>query len=222
MERTQCGGNGSTCLTYGDEATANSLCTASCRPAGTTVSTGGCRAGFVCTGWWFTHSMGTPDSTGCYGFCNADSQCGAGMRCNSRVGECGATGVDMNRLPDGSPCNPMMTVTVPGSTTPRNVQCRGICFRADSELTHGICGSLVNIRVSTMCFDDPDNVVARAPQGTDNLAICIFRNCTTNSDCRSPHVCRYPEQAGTVVTDADRTCDYPTAAQPIGVLRDGG
>lgn len=224
MERAACGGNGSTCLTVGDGATAQSLCAASCRPAGTTAATGACRAGFVCTGWWFTHAMGTPDSTGCYGFCDADSQCGTGMRCNARTGDCGATGVDTTRLPDGAPCNPRTTVMVPGEAQPRNIQCRGICFRTDNDATHGICGSLMNTRASTMCPDDPDNVAPRAPQGnTDNLAVCIWRGCTSNADCRSPHICRYPEGADMMpITELDPTCDYPTTAQRTGIVGDGG
>ena len=225
-ERTACGGAGSTCLTQGD-TDPNSICTASCRPAAMTVATGACRAGFVCTGWWYTHAGGRPDSTGCFPFCSQNSDCGtgaAGMVCNARTGACGTTAVDMTRLPDGSPCNPRMTVMVPGSTTPRNVQCRGICFSTSSmRPTEGICGSFINTRVATGCPDDPDAIDPRAPQGTDNLAICIFRSCTSNSDCRSPHICRYPEDAmGMPVTDAPTTCDYPSTAQPRGIPGDGG
>ncbi|MFO0648321.1 MAG: hypothetical protein U0326_18925 [Polyangiales bacterium] len=215
-EQAQCEGAGSTCLTVGDGTTAQSLCTAACRPSS---GASACRSGFVCTGWWFTHAMGTPDSTGCYGFCTSNSQCTGGMLCNSRTGDCGTTGVVTSRLPDGSPCNPTITVTVPGETTPRNVQCRGICFRTDSTSTHGICGSMMNQAVSTSCPDDPTNVLPRAPTGgTDNLAICIWRNCTRNSNCTSPHICRYPEDSsGTAITTLDRTCDYPTASQSTGV-----
>ncbi len=223
MERAACGGNGSTCLTQGDPpGMTASLCAAACRPAGTTPATMACRAGNVCTGWWFTHAGGRPDTTGCFPFCDADSQCGMGMHCNTRTGDCGPMGVDMTRLPDGAPCNPRMTVMVPGETQPRNIQCRGICFRVTDDQTQGICGSLMNIRASTMCPDDPDNVQPRAPMGTDNLALCIWRGCTTNSDCRSPHICRFPEQDGMPVTDADPLCDYPTMAQRTGIAGDGG
>lgn len=215
-EQAQCEGAGSTCLTVGDGATAQSLCAAACRPSS---GASACRAGFICTGWWFTHAMGTPDSTGCYGFCTSNAQCTGGMLCNSRTGDCGTTGVVTSRLADGSPCNPTITVTVPGETNPRNVQCRGICFRADSTSTHGICGSMLNQAVSTSCPDDPANVLPRAPTGgTDNLAICLWRNCTRNSNCTSPHICRYPEDSsGTAITTLDRTCDYPTASQSTGV-----
>ena len=219
-ERAQCGGTGSTCLTQGD-AMPNSICAAACRPAGTTAATGACRSGFVCTGWWYTHAGGTPDTTGCFPFCSQNSDCGAGAvgsLCNARTGACGTTGVDTTRLPDGSPCNPTITVMVPGSTTPRNVQCRGICFSTSSmRPTEGTCGSFINLRVATGCPDDPTNITPRVPMGTDNLAICIFRGCSRNSDCRSPHICRYPEDAtGMPVTDAPTTCDYPTTAQRTG------
>ena len=140
------------------------------------------------------------------------------VRCNARTGTCGTTGVDTTRLVDGSPCNPTITVSVPGSTTPQNIQCRGICFRAGTA-TQGICGSLINAAVSTTCADDPVNVAPRAPMGTDNLAICIWRNCTRGTDCRAPHICRYPEDAANLpVTDADPLCDYPTSAQPRSIL----
>ncbi len=229
-ERSQCGGNGSTCLTEGDppmratDPTPISFCTQSCRPTGTTPATGACRAGFVCTGWWFTHAGATPDSTGCFGHCDADSQCPSGMHCNAHLGTCDATGTDMTRLPDGAPCNPQMRVTVPGEAQPRNIQCRGICFLMSSTApTQGICGSLLNLRASTMCHDDPDNVAPRAPQGnTDNLAVCIWRTCAVNSDCRSPHICRFPEQSGMIVTEAEPQCDYPTAMQRTGIVGDGG
>jgi hypothetical protein len=226
-ERMACGGAGSTCLTQGDPPNANSICTAACRPTAMTVATGACRPGFVCTGWWYTHMGGRPDSPGCFPFCSQNSDCGMGApgpMCNARTGSCGTTGVDMSRLPDGSPCNPMMTVMVPGEMRPRNVQCRGICFATSSaNRTQGICGSFINTRVATACPDDPDNIDPRAPMGADNLAICIFRNCTTNADCRSPHVCRYPEDAmGMPVTDAPTLCDYPSMRQPMGIPGDGG
>ena len=226
-ERSSCGGTGSTCLTQGDGDTASSICTASCRPGAMTVATGACRAGQVCTGWWYTHSGARPDATGCFPFCSTNADCGtgaAGMVCNARTGSCGMTAVDTTRLPDGSPCNPMMRVTVPGEMTARNIQCRGICFSTSSARpTQGICGSFINTRIATACPDDPDALEPRAPQGADNLAICIFRGCTTNSDCRSPHICRYPEDAmGMPATDNPPTCDYPSTAQPMGIPGDGG
>ncbi len=224
IERAQCGGNGSTCLTSGEGSFAQSYCAAACRPAGTTVATGACRAGFVCTGWWYSHAMGTPDSTGCHGFCDADAQCPSMMRCHTRTGACGTEGVDVTRLPDGAPCNPRSVVMLPGEVRPRNIECRGICFSVSSASpTAGVCGSLMNLRVSTSCPDDPEHIAPRSPPGTDNLAVCIWRNCTSNADCRSPHICRYPEGVDMLpVTDLDPQCDYPTAAQRTGIAGDAG
>jgi len=221
-ERSQCGGTGSTCLTQGDGDTASSICTASCRPAAMTVATGACRSGQVCTGWWYTHAGATPDSTGCFPFCSTNADCGAGATgsiCNARTGSCGSTPVDVTRLPDGSPCNPQTRVTLPGETTPRNIQCRGICFSTSSARpTEGLCGSFINTRIATACPDEPTAIEPRAPMGADNLAICIFKGCTRNADCRSPHICRYPEDAsGMPATDNPTTCDYPTTAQRMGV-----
>ncbi len=213
-ERSMCGGGSATCLTQGDGATADSLCAQACTPGAVT----GCRAGFACTGWWYTHAGATPDSPGCFPFCTSDAQCPSGRRCNTRIGSCGTAGADLTRLPDGAPCNPSLTVTVPGETQPRNVQCRGICFRVSSSATQGICGSFVDLAVGRACPDDPANVDLLAPPGTDNLALCVYRNCTRNANCTAPHVCRYNEDATGV---PDRTqppqCDYPTASQRTGI-----
>jgi hypothetical protein len=221
-ERTACGGADSTCLSQGDGDSASSICTAACRPTAMTVATGACRAGQVCTGWWYTHAGARPDATGCYPFCSQDSDCGAGATgptCNPRTGACGAAGADLTRLADGSPCNPRLTVMVPGEERPRNVQCRGTCFATSSARpTEGICGSFINTRVATACPDSPDTVEPRAPTGADNLAICIFKTCSRNADCTAPHVCRYPEDAtGMPATDTATTCDYPTTQQPRGI-----
>jgi hypothetical protein len=48
----------------------------------------------------------------------------------------------------------------------------------------------------------------------DNLALCVYRDCTATSQCGTGLICRYPESNGQVRTDLDRSCDYPTAAQP--------
>jgi len=221
-ERAACGGTGSTCVTQGEGALADSICTAACRPSAMSVATGACRNGFVCKGWWYTRMGGRPDSTGCFPFCSTNADCGAGAPgtvCNARTGSCGMNGVDATRLPDGSPCNPRMTVMPPGATRPQNVQCRGICFGTRSARpTEGICGSFINTRVATGCPEDPERINPLAPMGTHNLAICIFRSCTTNADCRSPHLCRYPEDMmGTPATDREPTCDYPTTGQPSGI-----
>jgi len=214
-ERSMCGGGNATCLTQGDGAMADSICAQACTPGPST----GCRPGFACTGWWYTHAGAMPDSPGCFPFCTSDAQCPSGRRCNVRTGSCGATGADLTRLADGAPCNPSLTVMVPGEATPRNVQCRGICFRVSNTVaTQGTCGSFVDAAVGRACPDDPANVDLLAPPGTDNLALCVFRNCVRNSGCQAPHVCRYPEDAAGV---PDRTqtpqCEYPSAAQRTGI-----
>ena len=99
-EAMQCGGTGSTCLTAGDGAEAESFCARRCT-AGTMNS--GCRAGFVCTGFWASHAGGMPDTAGCVPFCTNDMQCVSGQRCNTRTGECSMTGANPMGLPDGAP-----------------------------------------------------------------------------------------------------------------------
>jgi hypothetical protein len=214
-ERSMCGGGNATCLTQGDGPMASSICTQACTPG----PSPGCRPGFACTGWWYTHANARPDSPGCFPFCTSDAHCPSGRRCNTRIGTCGTSAVDLTRLPDGSPCNPTVTVMVPGETQPRNVQCRGVCFRVSSTSpTQGICGSFVDLAAGRACPDDPANVDLLAPPGQDNLALCVFRSCTRNADCTAPLVCRYPEDASGV---PDRTqppdCQYPTAAQRTGI-----
>jgi hypothetical protein len=218
VEQSMCGGAGSTCLTQGDGAMASSNCLAACRPSGTSAATGACRAGLVCTGWWFTHAGATPDATGCFPFCSNNTHCPAGTLCNARSGDCNSTGTVATRLADGSPCNPSLTVTVPGSMTPENVQCRGVCFSISSDRTQGICGSFLNTVLGTACPDTPTLISPLAPPGTDNLALCIFRDCTRNSGCTAPLVCRYDEDAaGTPDTFTQPTCQYATPAQPRGI-----
>ncbi len=218
VEQSMCGGAGSTCLTQGDAPDDSSLCTNTCRPTGTTTATGACRAGFVCTGWWFTHASGTPDTTGCTPFCTTNAHCATGSVCNTRTGDCGTSAFVAARLPDGAPCNPTVTTTVPGSTTPQNVQCRGLCFSVSDTATQGICGSFIDLRQTTSCPDTPATLFPLAPEGTDNLGICIFKDCTRGTDCTAPLICRYPENAsGRPDTSLPLTCDYATAAQPRSV-----
>lgn len=148
-EQIQCGGLGSTCLTQGDGTNARSFCTQACTPSARSGATGACRAGTVCTGWWYTHAMGA-DDPGCFPFCGANSgSAGTTPVCNVRTGSCAATGVDMTRLPDGLACNPTMTVMVPGETTARNIQCRGVCFGISS--TNRTRGSLRLVLESRRC-----------------------------------------------------------------------
>lgn len=215
-EQMQCGGRGSTCLALGDSPPPQGfrLCTNSCRPAGTSVATGGCREGFVCTGWWTSHMDG-PDNPGCMPFCSTDAHCAMGQRCNSRfAGQCRMTPPNNMALPDGSPCNPRMTTMVPGEMQPRNTQCRGLCLSLSAMMpTQGICGSFINIRATPACPDDPENTAALRIMD-DNMALCLYHRCTTNNDCASPLLCIAQTSGGAI-------CTYPQPGQ-MGIPGDGG
>jgi hypothetical protein len=199
-------------------------CTRTCSPTANTVAAGACPAGQACTGFWYNNTGGMPDDTGCWPFCSEDSQCTGAQnamgvaqpRCNVRTGNCGTAAVDNALLPDGAPCNPQAV-----QMTMRS-QCRGICFSLSSmRPTQGLCGSFINTRAATACPDDPMAVQPRAAPG-DNMAICIFKNCMTNSDCGNGTICIYPEdEMGQPATTAPRTCLYPTTAQPTGVTGTG-
>jgi len=187
-EREQCGGAGSTCITYGEDPDAISGCTRTCTPAARPGTPGACRDGQACTGWWFTRQSLEPDFVGCDLFCTADSQCGA-VPCNVRRGECGEA-TDMTARADGEPCDP----TVETGTPPKNRQCRGICFQIGDLETQGQCGSRIDLSRSPRCPDDPARI---APNGIfddeggrlDNLGECLFKTCSTNADCTAPLVC---------------------------------
>jgi hypothetical protein len=226
-ERMQCDGPGSTCLTQGDPdpsdpTASSSLCTHACSPSATMS---GCLPGQVCTGWWYTHNQGRPDTTGCFPFCGLDAHCPMGQMCNPRVGECG-TGVVMTRKPDGSPCTPRN-----GST-----ECRGICFRVD-DAGHGICGSFINTRDSRTCADDAEHLQILAPsdssmRSTDNLGLCIFKTCECDRDCTggtgyvcvtSPmaegHTCGWPD---TTMGEHSTPCPVTDAGTPDSGPADTG
>ncbi len=222
-EQTQCGGAGTTCLSGvpldpSVVGAGQGLCTNSCNPEATSATTGGCRPGLVCTGYWMTQSSGVPDNPGCFPFCTSDAQC-AGVssggtpytHCNTRLGYCMTAGANLTLSPDGSACNPD-AITASGVTT-----CRGTCFTVDTDPTHGLCGSYINTAVTSACPDPTSAVAPRAPAG-DNLAICVYRSCAHNTDCGSPLHCVYPESAGAVRSDLPPICSYATPSQPSGIL----
>ena len=189
-EQAQCGGRGATCLSLGDGADAVSFCAPTCTPTARAGNPGACRAGTVCTGWWYTHDSAEPDATGCEYFCQTDAQCGAGARCFTRTGECGDEAVVMTRRPDGSPCDPTLETGDP----PMNTQCRGVCFRETDDPRQGICGSLVNLAATPDCPDNPTRIRAIAPSDdngrTDNLGMCIYlEDCVTDAECMAPLRC---------------------------------
>lgn len=218
-EQASCGGAGTTCLTGVPlNVPANQgLCTRACNPAATSESTGGCRPGMVCTGFWSSQEGSIPDSPGCFPFCRTDSDCvgatsgdAGAPRCNPRVGFCGPTGINLALSVDGDACNPA-SIQSSGVNT-----CRGVCFRVSDDTSQGVCGSYLNLGVATSCPDNPTLILPRAP-GNDNRAICVFKSCSRNSECASPLRCVYPEGAGTVRSDLGAICSYATALQPGGI-----
>ena len=199
-EQAQCGGTGATCLTIGEDADAISFCTNTCTPSARGAAPGTCRAGTVCTGWWYTHTNGDPDRTGCEYFCSSDANCPAGEQCNRRTGECNGAAVATRRA-DGSPCDPTM-----------EGQCRGVCFQDTDDEHQGICGSLINLAVGGDCPDSPTAIHPLAPGdengASDNLALCIYRECMSDADCTAPLRC-VPGTSG----DPD-TCGYDDGSLP--------
>jgi len=214
-EMAQCGGRGSTCLSLGDGADAVTFCAPQCNPTARVGMPGACRAGTVCTGWWYTHDSGEPDRTGCEYFCSSNDHCPAGMACNTRTGECGMAASTTLRA-DGEPCDP----TRDPNDGP-SVQCRGYCFTETDVAREGICGSLLNIGATPNCPDSPMQVRPLAPSDsngrTDNLGLCIYRECTTDADCSLPLRCVQG-------TDGDpAVCTYGEGTPaPDGGVRDGG
>lgn len=222
-EEQQACGAGATCLSLGDDGSGPvGLCLAGCRAGVSPGSPGSCRAGFVCTGQWLRQPDGAPDDPACFPFCSSDDQCEDGGRCNVRTGQCDADGFVPTRLPDGAPCDPTRTELRPGEDSPRNVQCRGVCFLiSGADRTRGLCGSLLDLARTPACPDDPSRITPRSPSVGDDQAVCVFRTCASNADCAGPLRCVLPERMGAPVMDQPRRCSYPTAAQPDG-LADAG
>ncbi|MEZ4475032.1 MAG: hypothetical protein R3F60_30420 [bacterium] len=171
---------GSTCL----RAPIGAFCTRACGD-GTP-----CGAGQMCSGLWLL--LGQADDPGCFPFCTEDAHCGAGTHCNPRSGTCGFPAPTAGQ-PDGTPCDPSQEGVSP---------CRGLCFRVDDDPTHGLCVSLLNKAVQADCPDDPATMTPLRPDASDDLALCIFRECQTDDDCEAPLRCtRVPLRAS--------RCDYP-------------
>jgi hypothetical protein len=211
MEQAQCGGRGATCLTIGDTMP-QSICTHACR--GTQANPGCLGADQVCTGWWFTHMAGA-DAAGCWPFCHSDAECPSGQHCD-RLGSCRMEPVSTTLRHDGEPCNPM-TEPMMGPST----QCNGACFNYSGG-TNGICGSLVDVAMTTDCPDMQPNVQVRAPAG-DKLGICIFKDCNCDADCTAPLLC-VVAQAGMpgACVYPDLTAMPPEHGTPTCPAGDGG
>jgi len=206
-EQAQCGGRNTTCLSIGDGADSFSFCAQACNPTARPGAATACAAGRICTGWWYTHEG--DEVTGCDFFCASDAQC-AGERCNTRTGECNAAGFVMTRRADGEPCDPRLEDRDP----PAN-QCRGICFIEGNNPGEGLCGSLLNLGVTQDCPDDPSHIFPIAPAdengATDNLGICIYRECMSDADCARPLRC-------VPGTNGDPpSCTYPSLAGDGGL-----
>lgn len=211
LERQRCGGANTTCVTAGEGASASSYCERACDP---TMAATGCRRGFVCTGWWYTHANGRADTAGCWTLCSVDADCPAGMPCNPRSGQCGGSPVDPSLRPDGEPCNPENTTGTP----PHSTECRGACFRVGSgtSTTQGICGSVLNTAVVSQCPDGLARVTPVHPNN-DNLGLCLLRSCDSNCDCTAPLRCI---QAG---TGSGGSCQYSDTDPGIACgAADGG
>jgi|LNFM01.1.fsa_nt_gb hypothetical protein len=193
-EQQQCGATG-TCLTAGDPPSADSFCTQACRA---NTSNSGCRAGFVCTGYWGTKRDGTPDTAGCVPFCSQDSHCLMGERCNPRTGECDSRGPNPMGIGDGLPCR----IPAMGQLDP----CRGTCFTVLDRGTMGICGSSIDLSRTRECPEDPMNIQPLGPEMGDNLGFCIFRRCSATQCCGAGLVCEG--------TDAEGACSLDDPMEP--------
>ncbi len=188
-EAAQCGGSGGTCVSIGDEPMSTTLCTKSCRA----TAASGCRPGYVCTGFWYTHAGAMPDAPGCMPQCSDDLHCNAGERCNVRTGACGMMGSDPTKLADGQAC----TLPAMGEPSP----CRGICFTVSStDRTRGVCGSFIDLSTVMECPDDPMNVQPLGRMGADNKGLCIFLSCSATNCCPEGMTCQGAAGA------ADGTC----------------
>lgn len=165
-----CGDPAATCL----RSASKNFCT----PACTAGEAGTCAPGQLCTGLWL--QLSDPDDPGCLPFCATDDQCGTGTFCNPRFGTCGPP-LNPEGREDGEPCDP---------TGARfEVGCRGLCFRVDDDPTHGLCASLINMGVQDDCPDRPRTMSPLRPNNRDDLAVCLYRGCTTDDNCGAPLKC---------------------------------
>jgi hypothetical protein len=207
VEQLECGIQ-ATCLLQGDPP-APAFCARSCDAA---ASDTGCRAGFVCTGFWFSRGTGMPDRAGCSAFCSADAHCPTGKKCNPRTGLCADRGVDWAKKPDGDPCTPAAGESwkSPGQA------CRGVCLGTyATSYTEGICASRVDTRLAAACPDDPAHVLLDVSQGDDS-GLCWMRSCQTSCECTAPLLC---------VADPgskDAHCRYPLASEHAAACADAG
>jgi hypothetical protein len=172
IEAAQCGGNITTCLGDGVNF---ATCTRACRAMRDGEANGGCADNRVCTGLWISRANGG-DRTGCYPHCQVDGDCTLQTRCNPRTGACGQP-ADNRKLADGEPCTGVD-------------DCRGLCIATSTTGGTGAqCASFINLALTQLCPDDPQNIFPAWPTG-DDLGICVFKSCTSNNDCTPPLSCR--------------------------------
>jgi hypothetical protein len=221
-EQGQCGGPGSTCVAhppFADIPEGQGMCLRACNPAATSEATGGCRSGQGVHGLLGLHP--------------GDQRAGHPRvlpplrdRRELRRSDGRRRGPDALQRPHGpllshprwtSRCASTATLATPRSSWPPVARsAAGVCFRIDTTPTHGLCGSYLNLGVSTNCPDNPALIRPVAPSN-DNAAICVFKNCAHNNECASPTLCVYPESGGMIRTDVASRCAYPTALQPSGI-----
>lgn len=215
-EAAACGARGLRCV----RGEAGASCLVGCDPLARVGSPGACRVGEVCTGAWWLDPRLVPDAPGCVRWCSTDADCAddpRGPRCNPRLGRCAAEGEDRALRPDGFPCDPRATRTVPGDPVARSAQCRGFCASiSETDASRGVCASLVDRARFARCPDDGFVVSQRGPFGADNLALCIWRTCTDDCACPPGMACLLSEAQGRP-QPGTRYCAEPTPAQPVGV-----
>ena len=180
-ESITCGDPRATCLESGDGDGAIRRCTRACRAMAPRGSEEQCADHQLCTGFWFTHASGRADTPGCIEWCRSDEDCARGAVCNPRTGFCGLP--SEGTAEDGTPCGP-------GDT-----RCRGTCLPAGTGPTDGLCASFVDMTRGGGCPDAPARMRPLAP-ANDAMGVCIFRTCSTDSDCESPLRCLPDAAAG--------------------------
>ena len=184
-EQEQCGDPESTCVSFTPPYGA---CTKACVP----MEAGNCDPGLACTSAWFAREV--RDNAGCVAFCTSDADCSFGSQCNPRVGACGMAPAVEGLLADGEPCDPTDLDALPESL------CRGLCAGiVPTDPTHGLCASFIDRTTATECPDDPEHMKPFGPTD-DELAICLYKGCSANSDCTAPLVCVGPPLGARVCT----------------------
>ena len=172
VEAQQCGGPDFTCLANTEGGAGE--CTLGCRSR-----IGDCPEGRICTTFWLNRENESP---GCWPFCTSDDHCGPGLGCDKRVGACVQERASMrDGLQDGEPCAPT------SNEFGQSDVCRGACVVINPP-DEGLCASIIHRVLQPECPDDP-STMAPFGRAVDDLGLCVFRQCTSNTDCTSPLRC---------------------------------